>query len=168
MVQYSSCVKDFWPKSNLRTVPAWAQCSSRAFKIHRCWNSLDFTSVLESEPETKEFMYKSLKDSPEAQAIIRVHSFQKLLYRVFFAFCCECRPKILQIVSELPLTRRVKIVSANNTQVNSISSSQTKIKKKKKSFLVVSTICLTISCERTYQKVRQKHWISIESPLASN
>lgn len=87
--------------------------------------------MLESEPETKEFIYKSLKHSPEAQAVTRVHSFQKLLYRVFF-FCCEYRCELLQIVSELPLMLRVNIISANNTQLNSISSSQTKRKRKKK------------------------------------
>lgn len=61
--------------------------------------------MLESEPETKEFIYKSLKHSPGAQTVTRVHSFQKLLYSVFFAFSLECRCELLQIVSELPLTQ---------------------------------------------------------------
>lgn len=89
--------------------------------------------MLESEPETKEFIYKSLKHSPEAQAVTRVHSFQKLLYGVFFAFSFECRCELLPTVSELPLTLRVNTVSANNTQVNSIYSSPTKTKRKKAS-----------------------------------
>lgn len=111
--------------------------------------------MLEREPDTKEFMYTSLKHSPEAQAVTRVHFFQKLLYRVFFAFSSERRCELLQIVSKLPLTQRVNTVNENNTQVNSIYSSQNKTGKK--SFLVVSTICLTTLCGTTYKKVRQKH-----------
>lgn len=109
--------------------------------------------MLESEPETKEPLYTNLKCSQKAQAITIVHSLQKLLYRVFFAFWYECRYELLRIVSELPLMLRVNIFSANNTQVNSIYSSQTKVKRKK--MLTSASYCLSVSCRTTsYQKVR--------------
>lgn len=95
--------------------------------------------MLESEPENKELIYTNLTCSLEAQAITIVHSLQKLLYRVFFDFCCECRCDLLRIVSELPLMLKVNKFSANNTQVNSIYSSQIKVKRKK-CLLVVPTV----------------------------
>lgn len=95
--------------------------------------------MLESEPENKELTYTHLTCSLEAQAKTIVHSLQKLLYRVFFDFCCECRYDLLRIVSKLPFMLRVNKFSANNTQVNSIYSSQIEVKR----MLTSGTYCLS-------------------------
>lgn len=118
MVQ--SSFVDLWPKCNLRTVPACADHScSKAFKTERCWNSLNFTSVLASEPGTEElYIHTHHKCSLEAQAITVVQSLEKLLYRVFFTFWYECRCE-LRTVAELPEMLRVTMqCSANSTEVN--------------------------------------------------
>lgn len=91
--------------------------------------------MLESEPGTKELIYTNVKCCLGTQAITIAHSLQKLLYRVFFAFWYECRCELLRIVSELPLMLTVNIyIKCKNTQVNSIYSCQTKVKRKQNAY----------------------------------